>query len=191
MLGDDALARAVNQVTVAVDRCMAVAALLATGLLAIVEGLTAGLPLTVAAASVLAVLLIGVGTAASARDRRALELIGDGRGDLPHPAVTRMRRRLLDPVQRERLARWLDELRTEAARPERQCHSIRPVYNPRVVRALSAEMADVARLVRGNGDLRGLARTERLVTDGCSALYGSSEDALRQELRQIRFLLAS
>jgi hypothetical protein len=179
------------RVTVAADQCVAVSALLVAGVLAVIAGLAVGAPLAIAAASVLAVLLVKIGASTTARDRRALELIGEGRGDLPQPAVVRMRRRVLDPVQRERLARSLDVLRAEAALPVGRCHWMRPVYDPRVVRTVSGELAEVARLVREDGGLRGLARAERLVGDGCSALYGSSEEALRQELCQIRFLLAS
>jgi hypothetical protein len=185
------LVRATQQVTVAIDRCVAVSSLLAVGVLAAIGGLAFGPPLVIASAGVLAAQLIGLGSSTAARDLRALEVIGEGRGGLPHSAVARLRRRLLDPVQRERLARSLDALRVEAARPAEQCHSIRPIYDPRVVRILSAELSEVARLIREDGDLRGLARAERLVTDGCSPLYASSEAALRQELRQIRFFLAS
>ena len=185
------LARATDQVTVAIDRCLAVSALLVVGVLALIDGLAVGPPLVFASVTVLAALLAVLEDKTTARDLRALELIGEGRGDLPIGAVMRVRRRLLDPVQRERLARSLDVYCAEAARPAEQRHAIRPVYDPRVVTALSTELAEVARLVRGDGGLRGLARAERLVVDGCSALYGSSEAALRQELRQIRFLLAS
>ena len=66
-----------------------------------------------------------------------------------------------------------------------------PLYCARVVRAVSPELADVARLVREGGGLRGLAGAQLLVTDGLSPLYGHVELTLRQELGRIRFLLAS
>jgi hypothetical protein len=37
--------------------------------------------------------------------------------------------------------------------------------------------------------LRGIAKAERLLGDGCSALYGHDAEALREELHRIRFLL--
>jgi hypothetical protein len=148
--------RATEQVTVAIDQCVAVSALLVVGVLALIDGLAVGPPLALASATVLVALMVGLGGKTTARDLRAL-----------------------------------DALCAEAARPAEQCHAIRPIYDPRVVSALSAELAEVARLVRDGGGLRGLARAERLVIDGGSALYGSSEEAFRQELRHIRFLLAS
>jgi hypothetical protein len=56
---------------------------------------------------------------------------------------------------------------------------------------VSSELGEVARLVREDGGLRGLARAEQLVTDGRSPLYGDVEVSLREELGRIRFLLAS
>jgi len=103
----------------------------------------------------------------------------------------RARQRLLDPAQRECLARALDVIRAEAGRPPSECHPIPPLYNVPVVRAVSSELGEVATLVRRSGGLRGLAATERMVTDGRSPLYGDGEAVLRQELGRIRFLFAS
>ena len=127
---------------------------------------------------------------AGTRRRRAVELIAQGRGALPLQPVVRERQRLLDPVHRERLARSLDVIRTEAGRPPGKCHRIRPLYSVRVVRAVSSELGQAAELVRNGGGLCGLARAEQLVTDGHSPLYGDDEVALRHELDRIHFLLA-
>jgi hypothetical protein len=188
---DHPLARVTSQLSVAVEQCVVVSVLLAVGVYALIEDLSIGVPLTVAAATVLVGLLARVGDLVESRNRQAVDLIAEGRGSLPVAAVARARRRLLDPAERERLARTFDLLRAEVARPGSACHAIQPVYSVRVVRAASAELAEVARLVRAGGSVRGLARAERLVTDGCSPLYGDAELVLRQELGRIRFLLSS
>ena len=188
---DHPLARVIAQLSMAERRCLVVSGALVVGACALVSDVGVGAPLTVAATIVLVALLVRIGALTAARDRRAVELIAEGRGALPVGAVARMRRRLLDPAQRARLARTLDMIRTEAMRPQSQCHPVRPLYSVPVVRALSSELADVARLVREGGGLRGLAATELLVTDGLSPLYGNVEPALHQELGRIRFLLAS
>ena len=175
----------------AAEQCIAVAVVLAVGVYALVDGLSIGMPLTIAAAVVLAGLLARVGALVESRHDRAVDLIAEGRGSLPVEAVLRARRRLRDPVGRERLARTFDVIRTEVARPARACHSMQSMYTLSVVRAASSELGEVARLVRAGGALRGVARAERLVTDGRSPLYGDADVVLRQELGRIRFLLLS
>src|SRR5215211_4132788 len=87
------------------------------------------------------------------------------------------------------LARWLDQTRAEAYRPVHG-QSARPLFCPRVVRAVASDMADIAALLRSeDSELRGIAQVERLLGDGGSALYGHDADALREELHRIRFLL--
>jgi hypothetical protein len=95
----------------------------------------------------------------------------------------------LDPVHRERLARWLEDMRDEAERWKR-ARPVRPVFCTRVVRAAAPELTLVARLVRGEqAQLPGVAMTEQLLTNGCSPLYGEDLRLLLQELRRARFLL--
>jgi hypothetical protein len=188
---DHPLARVTTQLSVAADRTVAVAVLLAVGIVALIGGMSIGAPLAVAAIAVLAVQLARIGALLAASNQRALELIAQGRGDLPVEAVVRVRQRLLDPAQRECLARALDVMRAEARRPPDECHGIPPLYRVPVVRAVSPELGEVARLVRVNGGLRGVAATEQMVTDGRSPLYGDVETVLRQELRRICFLFAS
>lgn len=102
----------------------------------------------------------------------------------------RVRQRLLDPANRERLARALDVIRAEAGRPAEECHRIPPLYSVPVVRAVSSELGELAVPVRRSGGVRGLAATEQMVTGGRSPLYGAQEAVLRQELARIRFLFA-
>jgi hypothetical protein len=188
---DHPLARVTAQLSFAAERCLAVSVVLAIGVCALISDLSLGAPVTVAAATVLVTLLVRIAALGASRNRCALELVAEGRGQLPVEAVVRARRRLLDPAERERLARTLDVIRAEAERRPGECHSIRPLYSVPVVRAVSSELADVARLVREGRGLRGLAGAEQLVTDGRSPLYGDVEVTLRHELGRIRFLLAS
>ena len=188
---DDPLAPVTAQLSVAEGRCLAVAAMLVIGVCVLVLGVSHGAALTIAAAIVLVVLLVRIGALSAARDRRAVELIAQGRGALPVRAIARARQRLLDPAERARLARTLEHIRAEAALPPGQRGPVPPLYRAPVVRAVAPELADVARLVREGGGLRGLAGAEQLVTDGRSPLYGNVEVLLRQELGRIRFLLAT
>jgi hypothetical protein len=188
---DHPLARVTTQLAVAAERSIAVSVVLAFGIVALIHGASIGAPLTVAAVAVLAALIARIGVLRAASNRRALELIAQGCGELPVEAVVRVRKRLLEPAQRECLARALDVIRAEASRPASECHLIGPLYSVPVVRAVSSELGEVARLVRCNDSLRGLAATEHMVTDCRSPLYGDAEAVLRQELARIRFLFAS
>jgi len=188
---DDPLERVTTQLSVAAERSAVVSVMVALGLVALILDMSIGAPLTVAAAVVLAALIARIGSLRAARYRRALELIAQGRGRLPVESVRRARQRLLDPANRERLARALDVIRVEAGRPPGECHAIRPLYSVPVVRAVASDLGELAGLVRRSGGIRGLAATEQLVTDGRSPLYGDAEAGLRQELARIRFLLTS
>ena len=119
---DHPLARVTSQLSTAVEQCLTVSLVLAVGVYALIDDLSIGAPLTVAAATVLAGLLARVGALVESRNRRAVDLIAEGRGSLPLEAVVRARRRLLDPAQRECLARTLDVIRAEVARPAGACH---------------------------------------------------------------------
>jgi hypothetical protein len=185
------LARVTTQLSVATEQCVAASVMLALGTVALIHDMPLGAPLAVASVAVLAALLARLGALCAASNRRALELIALGRGDLPVAAVVRVRQRLLDPANRERLARALDVIRAEAGRPAGECHPIPPLYSVPVVRAVSTELGELAVLVRRSGGVRGLAATEQMVTDGRSPLYGAEEAVLRQELARIRFLFAS
>jgi hypothetical protein len=188
---DHPLVRVTAQLSAAAERCVAVSAMLALGIVALIHDMSIGPPLAVAAVTVLAALLARIGALRTVSNRRALELIAQGSGDLPVEPVVHVRQRLLDPAQRECLARALDVIRAEAGRPAGECHPIPPLYSVAVVRAVSSDLGEVARLVRRSGGLRGLAATEQMVTDGRSPLYGDEEALLRQELGRIRFLFAS
>jgi hypothetical protein len=185
------LARATTQLCVATKRCLAASVMLGLGVVALIYDMPLGVPLAVAAAAILTALIARIGALRAASNREALELIAQGREELPVEAVVRVRQRLLDPADRERLARALDVIRSEAGRAPGECHAIPPLYSVSAVRAVSSELGEVALLVRKSGAVRGLAATEQMVTDGRSPLYRDEETLLRLELDRIRFLFAS
>jgi hypothetical protein len=94
----------------------------------------------------------------------------------------RERRRLADPRQRAALARSIEDL----ARPGRAC----PYVSVRVIRAVTPELRELARLVRdAEPPVAGVAFVERLMRYGTSPVYGHAVEPLRVELKRARFLL--
>jgi hypothetical protein len=139
------------------------------------------------AAVVLAVLLGSRANAARVRRERAVQLIADGRADVPMAAVEREARRLRDPRRVFLLARSLDALRLEARAPYRDRRT-RPLYVPGVIREVDAEVAMLARLMRAEPPRAGLAataRAERLLGDAESPLYGDDPRRLREEIARV------
>ena len=189
---DHPLARVPSQLSLAAEQCFAVSVVLATGVYALIDGLSIGVPLTMVAAAVLAGLLARVGALVESRNDRAVDLIGDGRGSLPVEAVLRARRRLRDPVARERLARTFDVIGTEVARLAGACHSTQSVDTLSVVRAVSSELGEVARLERASGALAARSRARRAAGHGrpVTAVWRCRGGPAR-ELCRSRFLLSS
>lgn len=186
---DHPLVRDQAKLNVAVERCVVVSAVLAVGVVALIEEMRIGAPLAASALVVLAALVVQAAALALARKERVLDLIAQGRGEIPLQPVERVRERLLRPDYRERLARSLEDIREEVERPVKEFHPIRPVYSVHVIRAAAQDLAEVARLLRTATDPRGVARIEQLITDGRSPLYGDATEVLRQELGRIRFFL--
>jgi hypothetical protein len=118
-----------------------------------------------------------------------LDLIVEGRGDLPLHDVARERRCLLDRGHQHQLAGWLDGIRREAEEPVRIGRT-RPIFSVRVILAVAPDLATVAAQLRSaDSSLRGVAAAERLLSDGTSSLYGQDENLLSEELHRIRYLL--
>jgi hypothetical protein len=188
---DHPLVRVTARLDDAVCGSVAVSAVLVVGVVAAIRGLAIGVPLALTAAAAVLALLGVAGSLAAARRHSALELIAQGREALPLRAVARERRRLLEPDQRERLARSIDVIRVEAGRSAQGRQAIRLAYDVAAVRASSSEMAGISGLVRDGGGVRGLAATELLVIDSDSPLYDSAGKSLHRELGRIAFLLAA
>ena len=143
------------------------------------------------AASALAQVLLAIALVLTVEAKRdaILSLIAGGRGDLPLEAIARGRRRLLRAEQRQRLARSLDELRCEAARP---LSTPRSLCSPRVVRSVDVELAQIAHLLRSQpGTAQGAALAQLLLSAPSSPLYGDDAEQLRRDLGRLTFVLRS
>ena len=158
---------------------------------AFVDGASAALALVLATAIVESALVCNAAVLSCSNRDGVLELIVQGRGDLPLPAIARERRRLLDRGHQQHLAGWLDGIRDQAEHPIRAPRA-RPIFSVRVVAAVAPELVTIAAQLRsGDTGLRGVAATQRLLVDGTSSLYGQDENRLCEELHRIRFLLGS
>jgi hypothetical protein len=117
----------------------------------------------------------------------ARNLIADGRDELPLAVVQKERRRLADPRHRAHLARWTDGLTLGG-----DGWPAHPIGSVGTFRAVTPELREVAALLRsGTGGIRGVALMEKLLTRGCSSLYGNEAGALRGELGRVRYYLRS
>jgi hypothetical protein len=139
--------------------------------------------LTLAAALVAAVCGARLLAALQAHARLVLDLLADGRDAPPLREVVRVRDRLAGRARRGELADTLDAI---AGAPDRGA----ALVNLRVAHEAAGELRATAGALRASAPgLRGVALVERLVGDGCSALYGTSADALCCELRRARYHL--
>jgi hypothetical protein len=188
--GEHPLARAEARAHTLVVQSTAVCALAAfVGLAWLVEPDGRYAVALVAAAVVQAGLALALVLATQAKRDAVLRLVAEGRGDLPLAAVARLRRRLLRPTGRERLAGSLDALRREVARPLR---GALPLYSRGVVQSVDRELESVARLLRAPAvSPDGVAMTLLLLFSESSALYGDDAEKLRRELGRLTFLLGS
>jgi hypothetical protein len=141
------------------------------------------------AAVVEAVLAVALVLTAHAKRDTIVRLIAEGRGGLPLETVARARRRLLRPEHRERLARAVDQMRREVARPLR---GELPLYSRSVVGSVDRELASVARLLRApHASADGVAMAQLVLSSESSPLYGSDPEELRQELGRLTFMLGA
>jgi hypothetical protein len=122
-----------------------------------------------------------------------LDLIIDGRGDLPLIAIERQRRRLLHSRTRNQLADRVEQVirqaRVTPAPPNARSWTV-PI-SVGAVGPLTGELHAIAGLLRETPeDARAVALIERLLTDGGSGLYGGPAPTLRDDVHRIRFLLS-
>ncbi len=111
------LVHVTDDIRVMAEQSIVVATMLAAGLSAVLAGVSEAGAVVVAALLVQVAVTWRLVLRASARRDLVLDLIVDGREDLPLRSVARERRRLLDRRHRVLLARALDALREEAAIP--------------------------------------------------------------------------
>lgn len=145
--------------------------------------------LAVLAASALVelVLVLSLLVLRSLSQAEARNLIIEGRGDLPLQLLAREQRRLTSARTQATLARALERFVGAAAAWPRIHPTARPVFDVRQVRTASPQLEALAEMLRSQPrQPRGIARLERLLTDGTSPLYGQEPDELRRELELIR-----
>jgi hypothetical protein len=188
---DHPLARVLQRRRQLLEQSLVVAAVLAASVAALADGLSAALAFVLATAIVESVLVCDAAMLSCSKRYGVLELIVQGRGDLPLRAIACERRRLLDRGHQQHLAAWLDAIRNEAEHPI-PARRARPICSVRVIAAAAPDLATIAELLRSeDAGLRGVAATQRLLVDGTSSLYGQDENRLCEELHRIRFLLGS
>jgi hypothetical protein len=184
------LARATHRTSVTVERCCVVGGTACVSAAALLEGAHGALSYLIASAVVLAVLACYLALLASHRAACAREVIIEGLVDVPLAVVQRERDRLLDRAHRAELANHVEAMREEGQRPGGRLPMAHPVFSRRVIAAVDPELEALARRLRPeSANVRGIAMAERLLTDGCSPLYGTSVGELREELHRIMFSL--
>ena len=168
------------------------AAAVVAGVIGTTSGRGWGVALLVVATVVLIALAFALGLQGELQRERAREVIIDGRDGLPLPALERERRRLQQRRRVNGLADALEGLVRAAEQWPTLVPTARPVFDPRQVRAASADLLAIgARLRAGRVTVRAVARVERLLTSGASPLYGRDPEALGDELRRIAAELPS
>jgi hypothetical protein len=120
------------------------AAALSLSAIAAASGWTWGLPFRIAVAIVQLGLAVVLGLHALLQRERARELIIEGRISLPLPVLERERRRLQAARRAAALADALEDLLQEAERWRPVLPGLRPIVDPRQVRAAAAELRAIA-----------------------------------------------
>ena len=189
---DHPLTRTLEALATVLKQSLVVALLLSGAIAGLVAGERWALQAVIAAALVqaafaCAALLLG-------QDMRALvlDLIIEGRGDLPLPALARQRKRLLQPGTLTALAARIEQVLTDALTPPRltALTSAAAPIAVREVASLEAELRAIAVALGGRPtDPRGVALVERLLRDGRSGVYGGDASTLREEVNRALFLL--
>jgi hypothetical protein len=183
------LVRTIEALDAVVAQALAVATLLAAGLIAAAFGAAWGTPIAASAGLILLFLAIAAGLLRLRRRDDVLALIAGGDGDVPLGLVARERQRLLSRRTRTALAESLDALAHEALNPP--AVPARPLFDPTVVAQVAPELQEIGGLLRAEpGDARAVAMVWRLVCDGArSPLHRGATGELRTELARIRFVL--
>jgi hypothetical protein len=148
----------------------------------------------VIAATVVAEILLACRVALLLASRRGhvLKLIGDGRADLPIPAVARMCIRLRRPSHRLRLVRSIETLLATRASGFDVVVTPWQFARSDLVAPVRNDLRQIAMLLREpDADVQAIALMQRLLFDGTSWLHGDDLCRLGEELRRVRFLLSA
>jgi hypothetical protein len=170
---------------------LVVGGILVAGLVPAWVGVTWAQPAALSAAVLLCVLATAELNLRRRTRRQAFELILDGREEIPVAAVEDERRRLFDPRVRDALAASYESLADDAVSPA--SWPAASVFQRSTIASVMEEMHEVGSLLRsGPSSARGVALARTLLTNVTrSPLHRGDVDALRHELRRIRFLLES
>jgi hypothetical protein len=189
---DHPLTRVHDRLAQLARQLLVVGALVAVAIAATLASLPQARPYALVAAVAQAVLAVRAALLGQRRKQLALDLIIEGRGDLPLAAVARQQRRLLDWRTRSRLAAGCESLLEEALLGPKRLVPGPPVVAIAVVAAVAKELNDIIGPLRADdASARGIAFAERLLRDGGSSLYGRDVAALRADLGRARYLLLS
>lgn len=171
------------------EQVLTVAGLQTAGVILLWKGPLA-LPLALACGVVQIALGLRIVYLESQKRVACRQLIIEGREQLPLLSVRRELRRLGDSRYRTVLAGSIEELANEASHP--YCERPHPIYRPTVVRAVAAQLGEIAALMRINdAPVRGVAHVEWLITSGSSPLYGTDVRPLREELARAQYFLTA
>jgi hypothetical protein len=180
------LARALDLVGVLRRQATATGPAVVASAVGAVIGVDWARPALVASVAVVFVLAVGLALAVSATRECARDLVIEG-SEVDLAVVACQRRRLLSQRQREMLADSLEGLVRWAERADREIGTSPPVCDSHVIRQTGRDLLALASDLRSATiGVRGVARTQRLLTSGTSPLFGTEVDELRGELARIR-----
>jgi hypothetical protein len=184
--GDHPLVRVVDLRNALRRQSLVSAAAVLIGTIGFASGARWGLPVLIAAAIVQFLISLAFALLALLQQTLVWDLIIEGRGDLPLPSLARELRRLQRPREHARLARDLEQLVQQAERWPMSRPTLRPIFDPRQIRAEAPELRLIGALLHsGSVDVRGVAHVERLLRLGDSPLYRREPDELHRELKSI------
>jgi hypothetical protein len=169
-----------------------VAAVCVGGLVAHYEGVSAAVALMVAAAVTQLLLAARAVVLIESRRRHVLDVISEGRADLPIVAVGRVGVQLGSERHRRRLTQSVDSLLDAAVGSFDVVTTPWRFARADLVAGVRDELIQIRALLEGQAaGLAGMAMVERLLTDGTSSLHGDDPRVVREDLRRVRFLLAA
>ena len=188
---DHPLTRAVDGLESVGRQSRVVGTVLVGSVIDAIQGVAWAAAAALSAVIVLFGLAIVAGVFAQRRRERALDLIIEGHETVSVAAVQRERERLHAARTQHRLARAIDGMVDQALNPPTTWgRGARPLFEVAVVALVAEDLRAISRLLRAErASVRGVALTERLVSDGTSALYRDQADALRGELRRVHDLM--
>jgi hypothetical protein len=188
---DHPLVRDLERLAVAISQAVAVAAVLGGSIAAWLEGASAAPPIVASAVAVELVLATRIAIPLQTRRLRLLELISEGRADLPIAALERLACRIRSARHRGRLARSVDSLLAPMVQRWDLVMTPWRFRQRDLIPPIQHELVEIgARLRDDSASLSGIALIELLLTDGTSSLHGDDPRRVREDLGRVRFLLA-